>query len=85
MNSVQPGFGPALVAADGLIFVLAFVFGTYFTWSALSVVKWDKFLFDPMGNHTRLLRILLGIIGGFFFGVAVVALNIALQAMRILI
>jgi uncharacterized membrane protein YwzB len=71
-----------LIAADGLVFMIAFLGGVYVTWQALGVLKWDKFVFDPIGHQTRMLRFILSLIGGFFIGSTAVLYMIAAQALR---
>jgi uncharacterized membrane protein YwzB len=71
-----------LIAADGLVFMIAFLGGIYLTWQALGVLKWDKFVFDPIGHQTRMLRFILSIIGGFFIASTAVVYMIAAQALR---
>ncbi|MCL6632616.1 MAG: DUF1146 family protein [Alicyclobacillus herbarius] len=75
----------AVLAADGLLFVLAFLFGTWATWWALGALKWDKFLFDPLGTQTRVLRFLLALLGGFLLALAAVAYIVAFQLLRVLL
>jgi uncharacterized membrane protein YwzB len=84
MPLTSPATNNALLAADGLLFILAFFIGTYVTWWALGALKWDKFLFDPFGTQTRVLRFLLSLFGGFLMGLAAVAYIFAFQLLRLL-
>ncbi|WP_245629007.1 DUF1146 family protein [Alicyclobacillus shizuokensis] len=77
--------GSAVWAADGVLFILAFLFGTWVTWWALGALKWDKFLFDPFGTQTRVLRFLLALLGGFLLALAAVAYILAFQLLRVLV
>lgn len=72
-------------AADGLVFTLAFLLGTYVWWRALGCLKWDRFTFDPLGQQIRLLRFLLATAGGFVTGVTASAYALAWQAVRTLL
>ncbi|GMA50948.1 hypothetical protein GCM10025857_23050 [Alicyclobacillus contaminans] len=70
------------LAVAGAFFMLAFLIGTYVTWQALGVLKWDKFVFDPDGHPTRVLRFLLSLMGGFFVGATAAAYSLAWEALR---
>ncbi|MCL6599363.1 MAG: DUF1146 family protein [Alicyclobacillus macrosporangiidus] len=74
-----------LMAVDGLVFIIAFLFGTYVWWRALAILKWEKFVFDPFGHQTRVLRFLLALCGGFVLAVVAVIYVLAGQALRILL
>jgi uncharacterized membrane protein YwzB len=71
-----------MLAAAGVIFIIVFLGGTYITWQALGVLKWDKFVFDPIGHQTRMLRFILAMIGGFFIGCTAAAYLLAGEAIR---
>ena len=73
-----------MVAADGFIFIIAFLVGTYYSWRALGILKWDKFVFDPMGVQARILRFLMSMAGGFMVGLIAIAYLVAGQALRVL-
>ena len=73
-----------MIAADGFIFILAFLVGTYYAWRALGILKWDKFVFDPFGVQARILRFFMAMAGGFMIGLIAVAYLIAGQALRVL-
>jgi uncharacterized integral membrane protein (TIGR02327 family) len=72
------------VAADGLIFMIAFLGGTYVAWWALGVLRWEKFVLDPGTPQARMLRFLMAILGGFVISVIAVCYVIAGQALRLL-
>ena len=74
----------ALLAADGLVFMMAFLGGTYVSWWAVGILKWDKFVYDPFGRQARMLRFLLALLGGFLIGLIALVYIIAVQSMRIL-
>lgn len=74
-----------MLAVDGFVFMIAFLGGTYVTWQALGVLKWDKIAFDPIGHQTRVLRFILAMIGGFFIAATFVAYVIAAQALRVML
>jgi|UPI0004241E17 uncharacterized membrane protein YwzB len=74
-----------MLAAAGAIFIIAFLGGTYITWQALGVLKWDKIVFDPIGHQTRMLRFILAMIGGFFIASTAAAYLLAGQALRALL
>ncbi|MCL6517152.1 DUF1146 family protein [Alicyclobacillus sp.] len=74
-----------LLAVDGLVFIIAFLFGTYVWWRALGVLRWDRFVFDPFGQQTRILRFLLALCGGFVLAVVAVVYVLAGQALRALL
>lgn len=74
----------AVVGLDGFVFILAFLAGMYLTWRAIGVLRWDKFTTDPFGPQARLLRVLLGMVGGLMFGWVVVLFILATQLFRIL-
>lgn len=73
-----------MIAADGFIFIIAFLVGTYYAWRALGILKWDNFVFDPVGVQARILRFFMAMAGGFMVGLIAVAYLIAGQALRIL-
>jgi len=66
-------------AADGLIFVLAFLVGTWASWWALSALKWDLFVHRPGSSRVSFLRLMLSMICGFFIALPFVAYAIAWQ------
>ena len=74
----------SLAAADGIIFMLAFLLGTYYAWKGLGALKWDKFMFDPTGENIRILRFLLALLGGFLVGAVAVGYLLAGQSLRTL-
>lgn len=73
-----------MYAADGFMFIAGFLVGTYYAWRALGIIRWDKFVLDPFGVQTRILRFMLAMGGGFMVGLIVVAYLIAGQMLRIL-
>lgn len=73
-----------MIAADGFIFIVAFLVGTYYAWRALGILKWDQFVFDPIGVQARILRFFMAMAGGFLVGLIAVAYLIAGQALRVL-
>jgi uncharacterized membrane protein YwzB len=74
-----------MIAADGFIFILTFLVGTYFAWRALGILKWDQFIFDPIGQQARILRFFLAMFGGLIVGMVAVMYLIAGQAMSVLL
>ncbi|MCL6454635.1 MAG: DUF1146 domain-containing protein [Alicyclobacillus sp.] len=74
----------AMIAADGFIFIVGFLVGTYYAWRALGILRWDKFVMDPFGPQARLLRFLVAMVGGFIVGLIAVAYLLAGQALRML-
>lgn len=74
----------AMLAADGFIFIIAFLIGTYFAWRAIGILKWENFVHDPYGPQARMLRFFLSMAGGFMVGLIAVAYLFAGQEMRIL-
>lgn len=73
-----------VLAADAMIFLLAFLGGTYITWWAIGIVKWDKFVQDPYGSQARMLRFLVAMFGGFTTGLIALFYLFAGQALRML-
>jgi uncharacterized membrane protein YwzB len=71
-----------MVAADGLVFMLAFLLGTWYAWRALGILKWDKFVHDPFGQQARMLRFLLAMVGGSMIGFVALVYVLAGQALR---
>lgn len=71
-------------AIDGFIFVLMFLLGIYMTYRALGSLKWDRFMFDPLGKDIRLLRFLLSLFGGFLLGLTAAVYVFAVQLMRVM-
>lgn len=74
----------AMLAADGFIFIAAFLIGTYFAWRALGILKWDVFVHDVYGPQARMLRFFMAMGGGFMVGLIAVAYLFAGQVLRIL-
>jgi uncharacterized membrane protein YwzB len=72
----------AMFAADGLIFMIAFLLGTWYAWRALGILKWDKFVADPHGQQARMLRFLLAMFGGSMIAFVSLVYVIAGQALR---
>lgn len=72
----------ALAASDGLTFLVIFILGTMLTWWAVGILKWDKFTHDPFGRQARMLRLILGFLGGALFGVVAVVYVVAIQLLR---
>lgn len=73
-----------VLAMDAMIFFLAFLGGTYLTWWAVGILKWDKFVNDPYGPQARMLRFMLAMLGGFITGLIAVVYLLAGQALRLL-
>ncbi|RIV21011.1 DUF1146 domain-containing protein [Alicyclobacillaceae bacterium I2511] len=74
----------SLIAADGIIFMLAFLIGTYYAWRGLGALKWDTFMYDPTGENIRILRFFLALLGGFLVGAVAVGYLLAGQSLRVL-
>lgn len=83
-SSVSTAIQAPMIAADGFIFIIGFLVGTYYAWRALGILKWDKFVADPFGPQARLLRFFMAMFGGFMVGLIAVAYLIAGQALRVL-
>ncbi|QQE78763.1 DUF1146 family protein [Alicyclobacillus sp. SO9] len=71
-------------AIDGMIFIITFLIGIYITYRALGSLKWDRFMFDPIGSNIRLLRFLFALLGGFVLGLAAAAYVFAVQLVQIM-
>ncbi|MDQ0189406.1 DUF1146 domain-containing protein [Alicyclobacillus cycloheptanicus] len=68
-----------VIGMDALMFIVAFLFGMYMTWRAIGILRWDKFTADPFGAQARLLRVLIGMVGGFLFGFVIAIFFLATQ------
>lgn len=73
-----------ILAADAVIFLIAFLGGTYITWWAIGILQWDKFVQDPYGPQARMLRFLLALLGGFLTGLIALFYLLAGQALRLM-
>lgn len=74
-----------IFAADAIIFLVVFLGGTYITWWAIGILKWDKFVNDPYGPQARMLRFLLAMLGGFLTGLIALLYLLAGQALRLML
>ncbi|MCL6548586.1 MAG: DUF1146 domain-containing protein [Alicyclobacillus sp.] len=71
-----------LLAADGLLFMVVFFAGTYFTWWAIGILRWEQFVHDPHGPQARMLRFILAVFGGLVFALIALLYVVAVQALR---
>ncbi|MCF8567174.1 DUF1146 domain-containing protein [Alicyclobacillus tolerans] len=85
LNAAATYSNAPLYAADGLIFIIAFLGGVYITWWAVGILKWDKFTADPHGPQARMLRFLMALTGGLLTGLVAVAYLFAGQALRMIL
>lgn len=72
-----------MIAADGLLFMCAFLFGTWYAWRALGILKWENFVHDPYGQQARMLRFLLAMLGGSMIAIVALLYLLAGQALRL--
>ena len=84
LSNLGPSQSTVFYAADAVIFLIAFLGGTYITWWAIGIIKWEKFVHDAFGPQARMLRFLLALLGGYLTGLIALFYLLAGQALRML-
>lgn len=74
----------ALLAGDGFIFMIAFLGGTYLSWWALGIIRWEKFVLAPSSPQARMLRFLIAAVGGFILAMICGVYALAGQVIRLI-
>lgn len=52
---------------QGLFSIVVVILSIMFVWSLLSEVRWEKFLKSPLSPKSRMLRVIIAIILGYYF------------------